>query len=493
MVSSISQKAATAGIWTLGGKFLARILDFISLLVLARLLTPEDFGLVATGTAVLVIVEAVLDMPLVQALVRQPSPSDAMIGTAFTLGLLRAAAIVCIMVALAWPMAVIYDDPRLFALVSVLSLGPALRGIVSPRMVIFMQRLDFRRDFLLDIVAKGTTLISAVSVSLLTGSYWGLAIGAVAGQAVSTGLSYVFAPMRPVFTLSEWRRFQDMIGWNTLSQILDSINWQLDRLLLPRFTGLSTFGSFAVADSIASIPHQTFVGPLIRPLMAAFTNVTDERKRAVAFLKAVSAATLVAAPVLLTLIVLAEPIVRVVVGEKWLSSAPILQMLCLVSLIGLPSTILPPLVMVLDKTRYVALRMGIEFAIRVPVTVLAIMHFGVFGAIAGRLTAVVVAQIVSLFIARHLIRASLAAQLNAFLRPLAAGLPMVGFLYMVEPHLAAMPAGINLVVSIGLCVIFGLGIFWTCALASWWGAGKPEGLEALIVRKLRPFGQRAFN
>jgi len=83
-VSSVSQRTATASIWTIGGKFLARLLDFVSLLVLARLLSPEDFGLVAIATSVLVIVEAILDLPLTQALVRQRSPSDRMFATAFT-------------------------------------------------------------------------------------------------------------------------------------------------------------------------------------------------------------------------------------------------------------------------------------------------------------------------------------------------------------------------------------------------------------------------
>ncbi|MGO7360555.1 hypothetical protein ACCS66_39025, partial [Rhizobium ruizarguesonis] len=54
---------------------------------------------------------------------------------------------------------------------------------------------------------------------------------------------------------------------NNVSQVLSSINWKLDRLLLPRFTGLSTLGAFSVADNIAGLPYQTFVGPLLRQLM----------------------------------------------------------------------------------------------------------------------------------------------------------------------------------------------------------------------------------
>jgi len=486
-VSSVSHRTATASIWTISGKFLARLLDFVSLLVLARLLSPADFGIVAIATSVLVIVEAILDLPLTQALVRIPSPSERMFATAFTLSLMRGTAISLLMIVVAWPMALFYNDPRLFPLVAVISIAPAMRSVISPRMVLFMQRFDFRREFALDLLAKGSTLIFSVGVVLATDSYWGLAIGAVAGPTTSTIVSYIFAPMRPRLSLSEWKHFQDMVGWNTVSQVLNSLNWQMDRLMLPRFTSLSTYGAFSVADNLAGIPYQTFVGPLMRPLMAAFSNVADRGQQITAYLKATNAIMVVAAPILLVIILLAEPIVRIVVGEKWIVAAPILQWLCIVSLIGLPTTIMPSLVMVLDKTRYVALRMFAEFAVRAPVTVVGVVMFGLEGALAARVIAAVVAYLVCLVIMQRLIGVSIGAQLYAFVRPLVACVPMVGFLLLVQPVLVAMPLGLELVVVVGFCSIGALALFWVFSLLLWQAVGRPDGLEAIIVRKIVPW------
>jgi O-antigen/teichoic acid export membrane protein len=486
-VSSVSHRTATASIWTISGKFLARLLDFVSLLVLARLLSPADFGIVAIATSVLVIVEAILDLPLTQALVRIPSPSERMFATAFTLSLMRGTAISLLMIVVAWPMALFYNDPRLFPLVAVISIAPAMRSVISPRMVLFMQRFDFRREFALDLLAKGATLIFSVGVVLATDSYWGLAIGAVAGPTTSTIVSYIFAPMRPRLSLSEWKHFQDMVGWNTVSQVLNSLNWQMDRLMLPRFTSLSTYGAFSVADNLAGIPYQTFVGPLMRPLMAAFSNVGDRGQQITAYLKATNAIMVVAAPILLVIILLAEPIVRIVVGEKWIVAAPILQWLCIVSLIGLPTTIMPSLVMVLDKTRYVALRMFAEFAVRAPVTVVGVVMFGLEGALAARVIAAVVAYLVCLVIMQRLIGVSIGAQLYAFVRPLVACVPMVGFLLLVQPVLVAIPLGLELVVVVGFCSIGALALFWVFSLLLWQAVGRPDGLEAIIVRKIVPW------
>lgn len=492
-MSSVSHRTAMASLWTIGGKLLARMLDFVSLLVLARLLRPEDFGLVAIATSVLVIVEAILDLPLNQALIRQPALTDRMLDTAFTLSVLRGLAISLTMVIISWPIAFFYGDPRLVSLVAALSIAPSMRSLISPRMVLFMQRFDFKREFALDIVTKAASLMFALTVVLKTGSYWGLAVGAIAGPSAAAVTSYIFAPMRPHLTLSEWSRFRDMIGWNTVSQVLSSINWQLDRLLLPRFTSLSTFGAFSVADNLAGIPHQTFVGPLMRPLMAAFSSVGEHRKLEAAYLKATSAITLVAAPVLLIIAFLAEPIVRITVGENWSLAAPILRWLCVVSLIGLPSTMMPALAMVMDNTRYVALRMLVEFAIRAPVTLVALAYFGLVGAIVSRLMAMFVAYAASMLIAKRLIGVTLGAQLNAFVRPLAASLPMIGFLACVQPILAPLPVGLNLVGGLALCGPAALMIFWACALVIWQHTERPDGLEAIVAKKLSPLKKRAIT
>jgi O-antigen/teichoic acid export membrane protein len=225
----------------------------------------------------------------------------------------------------------------------------------------------------------------------------------------------------------------------------------------------------------------------MRPLMAGFSNVSDRGKQTAAYLKATNAIMVVAAPILLVIILLAEPILRIVVGEKWAFAAPILQWLCIVSLIGLPTTIMPPLVMVLDKTRYVALRMFAEFAVRAPVTVLGVMMFGLDGALAARVIAAVVACAVCIIITRRLIGASIGAQFHAVVRPLAACLPMIGFLLWLQPVLIAMPLGIDLVIGVGLCSGAALAIFWLSSLLLWQAAGRPDGLEAIIVRRFMPW------
>ncbi len=105
-MTEIGHKIATASLWSMGGKLIARLIDFLTLLLLARLLTPEDFGLVAIAVSILVIVETILELPLTQALLCHETLTDDLLDTAFTLSLIRGGIIAAFMLSLACRLAI---------------------------------------------------------------------------------------------------------------------------------------------------------------------------------------------------------------------------------------------------------------------------------------------------------------------------------------------------------------------------------------------------
>ncbi|WP_118137351.1 oligosaccharide flippase family protein [Oceanicella sp. SM1341] len=481
---SLSDRTAGAGIWLVAGKLASKAIDFLILLLLARLLGPEDFGLVAMALTVVLIVEAVLELPLMQALVRVPEPSVAMFDTALTLGLLRGLVIAGLLGALAWPVAAFYQEPRLAPLLVVLGLGPVMRGMMSPRMVLFMQRLDFRREAALDITGKTVSLLVAGGIALATGSYWAIAAGTVTTPVVTTSLSYVMAPHRPRPTLSEWPRFADMVGWNSLYQLFSAINWQMDKLMLGRFLAPGLFGRFSLANDLATIPYQAILMPLLRPLMAGFAPLAQSPEAlGAAYCKAANAVVFVTGPLLLGLALLAEPAVRIALGPQWLEVAPMLTWLALCGLMPLPVRPMQSLAMVLDRTRYTTLQIGLEFAFKLPATLLGILWFGIWGAIVARGLANLVVIAVSALIVRRLIGLSLTAQARAVWRPSAALLPMAAVLLAGAPWLGGMPAGAGLLAAGALLGGAAMAMFLAADLALWRLTGRPGGIEAVVVAR----------
>src|SRR5262245_25977054 len=115
--------------WTVAGRLGGRAIDFITLLVLARILSPADFGVVALGVTLVAIVETVLEIPLSQALTRLRELDKTHLDTAFTLGLLRGLFFSLVIFAAAWPFAYFYHDGRLVWVVAALGVGPFARGL----------------------------------------------------------------------------------------------------------------------------------------------------------------------------------------------------------------------------------------------------------------------------------------------------------------------------------------------------------------------------
>lgn len=376
--------AAGAGLWTVGGRLAARLVDVLTLLVLVRLLPPADFGLVALGTTILQTVEAVLELPLAQALIRMPAPGGAMFATALTLGALRGAAVAVLMTALAWPAALFFGEPRLVPLILAMAIAPVCRGLVSPRMVVFMRRMDFRREAALDVGGKLTAFAVAVPVALATGSYWAIAAGTIAAPVAAAALSYGFAPMRPRLTLAGWPHFADMLGWNSLAQLVAAANWQADRIVLGRFVPPSLFGRFTISDTLAALPFQALVEPLTRPLLVSFSTVRRRGELGPAYLAAAGVVTLLLSPVYAFLVLFADPVVTLVLGAKWQGAGPVLAAIASIVFLQFPTHPSPSFLMSQDRTRLLAARNAVELLVRLPAGICGAALFGIPGAILAR-------------------------------------------------------------------------------------------------------------
>lgn len=419
-IGALSKQTAKAGAWTAGGRIAAKAADLVALIVLARFLGPSDFGLVAMAMTLIFIVEAIMELPLASAMFRVENPGPDVYCTAFTLGVLRGLIIAVFFVICAWPLAYFYGETRLVPLVMSLALAPAMRGCGSPRMAEFSRRMDFRRQASLDVVSKLVAITAAIAMAILTRSYWSIAVGTILAPMVWMIGSYVLAPMRPRFTLKEWPVFADILTWNLLSQILSAINWQIDRLVLPRFIAPATFGRYAMANDLSSLPFQVLSAPLQVPLNVAFVTANQKGGLDRTYLKACVGIFLLMAPILSFGGLMAEPLVRTFLGPQWLEAAPVLMALALVSIASIPCLPMAPLAVSLNQSRQITWRGLIECAVRLPLTIVAVTLSGVVGAVIAKGVAAFAVLGSTMLAVRKMTGLSLRAQLAALLGPVIA-------------------------------------------------------------------------
>jgi len=150
----LTMKTILGAGWTVSSRLTGRLIDFGTVLVLARTLTPADFGLTALAMTLTVIADMVLEIPIIASLTRLDHVEKSHLDTAFTLGALRGLVLAVVILAAAWPFSRIYNDSRLIPLVAVIAIGPIARSLYSPAMVNYIRNMSFRQVFLAEISGK---------------------------------------------------------------------------------------------------------------------------------------------------------------------------------------------------------------------------------------------------------------------------------------------------------------------------------------------------
>jgi O-antigen/teichoic acid export membrane protein len=446
--------------WTVSARLAGRIVDFVTILVLARILTPADFGLTAIATTLITVVDTVLEVPLSLALISLTRVTKSHMDTAFTLGLLRGLLLTVVVLSAAWPFSRIYHDDRLISLVAVLAIGPVARSLYSPSMMNYVREMSFRQGFTAEVAGKLIASAIALSVVFSGGGYWAIAAGSVSANVATTLISYLIARYRPALSLSRFSEFSTFLGWFSTAQILAAISWQYDRIFLGYFISKADLGQYTMASDLSVLPTQSLIGPAMQPLVAAFARINDDRERVrSAYLKASLLTMMLAAPTSIGMSLTSDLIVDVMLGAKWSEAAIYLQWLALSVVLSSFYQPLHSLTIATNRTDLVFRLSIIELCSRVVLVAAGFYFYSVMGVIAARLGVSLIMFVLSLLTARHLIGVTLASVLGSLWKVGAACAAMALAVLMLRAGLAGreLNSFIELVFTAGFGAVVYLG------------------------------------
>lgn len=465
-----------------GAQFIARSFDLVAMIVIARLLTPEDFGLVALASSVMLVVNSATDLPVVDSLVQRRDLKPGDLDTGFTLGLIRGVTVAIVLFILATPISIFFEDHRLSEIIYVLSLVPIAAGLASPKMVHFQRKLNFSPAAIAQLVGKLLALISALLVAWLSGSYWALIFGLVLGPVTAAVLSYVFAPYFPRLRLKGSMEFWNFAGWVTASRILWTANMQADRFFVGSILGKTPLGYYTVGSDLASTATYSLAQPAIQPLFSGFSRIADDRSRLrAAYQKGQQVLMAVIMPVGVGLAVVAPQLTALLLGEKWLPIVPVLAWLAPVIALQMLTIAVQAVTMATGKTRMLALREVVNLAVRMPVTILAAWWFGLIGAVIARALTGVAFIVYNLHLADKILELPIGQQIVNCWRSLASAAGMAG-VTLLAGH--ALPEAQNLLEQILFLagqVAVGAITYFTIHIILWILQGKPDGVEKIIL------------
>lgn len=462
-------------------QLLMKFVDIISLVIMARLLTPADFGLVALAASVLAIVRATTELNVSDALVQRKEIDPRDVDTAFTLNGLRALLVALAIAATALPMAAFYDDPRLTDILLVLSLVPLLSGFNSPALVHYLHRLEYGPGARVQLVGRVVGFIVAIALAFATRSYWALIASQLVMPLVSTLYSYILAPYRPRLRLQGARSMLNFAGWTTASRFISTLNLQSDRFLIGHILGKPQLGQYTVGSDMASMATYAFAGPIMQTMFGGFARLHGEpdRMRA-AYLKAQQMLVIVLLPFGFGLAATADYIVPLVLGPNWTSVVTVIYWLAPV--VSLQVLYLPmlSLAMAVGQPKVLVLREAVNFGMRVPLTLGGAWYFGLLGAVIARSLGGLVIIWMTLVIARRFIQITVTRQIANIWRSLISVAVMVGGVELLKHSLVLAPDTLMQIAQLGLLVATGALLYAGTHLGLWVLAKRPDGAEQFI-------------
>jgi O-antigen/teichoic acid export membrane protein len=458
---SLKAAARAGSRWTafqFGG---SRLATFLVFLVLARLLTPEEFGVVAIATVFVALLQLLAEGGFSQALIQrrdlEPGHVDTVFWTSVGTGLLLAVGLALA----ARPLSVLYGQPLLAEIVPVLAIGLVLSAFGSTQSAQLRRAMQFRPLAVRAIVSNVVAGATGVVLALLGAGVWALVVQYVVLNAVQTVLLWAFAVSRPGLRVSR-RHFADIFGFSrhTLgNQLLQFTSTRSDDFLIGAFLGAGPLGLYAVAyrllTTLNDVINQTLLGVAF-PVFARLQHDTARLRNAYCTVLKVGAA--MAFPGFGFFVLAAPEVVEVVFGARWLPAAPVMAVL---AIFGALQTSL----LITDSCLNAIGRPGVVFRNRLLSTGVQVVAFAVaapFGIIWVAWSLVARAYLLAPLPVWSLIRAGvvdLRAWLGSFVTPLLGTAVMLGAVAVVRASLLGHTGpGLRLAAMAGAAVIAFLGV-----------------------------------
>jgi O-antigen/teichoic acid export membrane protein len=484
-MSSITGRLIKGSIWLSLSRAVVNLLATLSTFVLAWYLTPSDFGLVALATTMLLIVTTVTELSLTQALIRHEAPQESHFSAAWTLNATRGLILCLLFSALAYPASVLYEDPRLFGVMLVLGVSVFLGGLTNPRLVMLQRDLIFWQEFVLSVSQKFTGFVAAVLIAIIYQSYWALVIGALVSQGTSVLISYLVLPFRPRITFSHMREFFSFSAWLAASQVTNTLNWRFDYLLIGKVLGGASLGYYTVGSNLARMPTREATAPLTQTIYPSFASIRNDPKRlAAAYQRVQALVSAIALPAGIGVAVIADPLVRLTLGEKWAPAIFVIQSLASVYALQTLGSLVQPLGMAKGETRILFLRDTQMLLVRVPIIFFGLITYGIHGVIFGRVFTGLLSAFVNMILVKRFIGVGVLKQLAANGRTLASVAVMAAGVSFVSTLMDVAVDRPALMLHIAVLIASGAALYCGTTLLLWRAMGQPDGPETEVQRIL---------
>jgi O-antigen/teichoic acid export membrane protein len=476
MSENINKSIAKGAVWMVALRLSIKGLGIISTIILARLLTPDDFGLIALASSIYAMIELIREFGFDTALIQNQKAGKKQYDSAWTMQVIFSLlASVLILVSSSYA-ASFYNDQRLESVLQVMAIIILVNGFTNIGIVDFRKNMTFSREFNYQLMIKLSGFCVTLPLAWYWQSYWALLMGTLSGNIMSLILSYKMSKYRPKFTLIAWREIMGFSGWLFFNNILFFINHHSQNFVLGKVGGTSSVGTFSIAAEIATLTTAEIVAPINRAAYPGYSKLAHNKEELKeSYLKVLSNIILIAVPSAIGIAIISPIFVPVLLGEQWLKTIPVIQIIAIASILSSINTNSAYIYLVLKKQKITTYIMLVRLVIFIPMLTFLATEYGVIGAAFAMLLTSCITLPINQIMLKKQLDINWGDLFRILYRPFISSVIMGFIVYQftllfnfTEVNLLHLIAG----------VLLGGGSFITVLLFLWRVSGRPESVES---------------
>lgn len=476
--SNLGKRMAKGALWTVLMRLTLRSLGVVSMVVLARLLIPADFGLVVLASMLVGLVELASEFEFATYLIRTQSIDRSYYDTAWTLSVLRGGMVAVVLVVCSSAAADFFAEPRLQNVLYALAFTSITTGLTNIGIVDFQKSLNFDRDFRLTVQTKLVSFAITVLLAALLRNYWALVIGMLSGRCAALLFSYTMHPYRPRISLVRTGVILRFSKWVLANNLLYYAQRQGYAFVISKVLNAASVGIYSLGREISAMATSELVVPIRRALLPGLSALEKEpaaMRRT--FLDGLAMIVMLALPVGVGIALTADPLVRVAMGPNWLEAVPVVQILAVVGVARVFTANSDPHLLALNLPHLTTVLASFGAVVGIVSMLWAASLWGLAGAAWATSATAVLQMLLNYAIIWRVTGISPAAVGAVIWRTVAACLPMSGAVLTLLDLWPRTHTIISLFLELCCACVLGAFVYVVALLVLWRLCGMPPSAE----------------
>jgi O-antigen/teichoic acid export membrane protein len=473
---NLKRSVVIGAAWVSALRFTDRIIGIVSTILLARLLTPNDFGIIAIAMSLYALIELFSKFGFETVLIQKENPGREDYDTAWSLNFIFGILSALLLLTITPKLASFYELPELLLIVPTISLLFILKGIKNIGVVDFQKNLTFDKEFKLQIIPKLISFVVTIICAVYFRDYRALIIGNLTWMTVITIFSYHMHPYRPKFSVSKTAELFKFSKWLLINNVFHYVNVKSPELILGKILSPHAAAIYTLSSEIGSMATQEVIANLNRAIYPGYAKVAKHRDRLMDLYKSsMSWITTISLPLGVGVLVVDDYLISVLLGEQWVEAIDLVGLIAIASSLFSLTSNSNVIYLALGRPKLTTFVAMIRSIIFISSLFIMIDMFGIVGAAYSFLFTSCIMLFVSTILIKVVLNLPFKQMLGIYFRPFVATIVM----YFITVNIDSF---FDVIIYVKLITLIVVGIVSYCLslILLWFSFGKPTGPEQTV-------------